>query len=128
MKKATAILFLTVYLFSTTEVQQLLKLPVVFQHFQEHQKEDNNITFIHFLAIHYLHGSPKDKDFEEDMKLPFKTCGDCISSIVPAFVPVMVQLSSAKFIEIPVMKNHRSQDQFIISSYLANIWQPPKYC
>ena len=127
MKKATAILFLTIYLLSTTEAQQLLKLPAVFKHFQEHQKENKDITIVHFLAIHYLHGSPRDKDYEEDMKLPFKTCGDCVSSIAPAFVPVMVQLSTAKIIEIPAMKNHLSQDQFIISSYLASIWQPPKY-
>ncbi len=127
MKKATAILFLTIYLLSTTEAQQLLKLPVVFEHFQAHKKENKDITFVHFLAIHYLHGSPKDKDYEEDMKLPFKTCGDCVSSIVPGFVPVMVQLSTAKIIEIPAMKNYVLQDQFILSSYLASIWQPPKY-
>ena len=128
LKKATTILFLTIYLLSTTEAQQLLKLPAIFKHFHEHQKENNHLTIVHFLAIHYLHGSPKDKDYEEDMKLPFKTCGDCISLTVPAFVPAGIQLSTAKFIEIPAMKNHLSQDQFILSSYLASIWQPPKYC
>ncbi len=125
--KATAILFLTIYLLSSTEAQQFLKLPAAFQHFQAHQKENNNLTVVHFLAIHYLHGSPNDKDHEEDMKLPFKTCCDCISSIVPAFIPVGIQLSTAKFIEIPAIKNYLSQDQFIISSYPASIWQPPKY-
>ena len=128
MKKATAILFLTIYLLTTTEAQQLLKLPAVFYHYQEHQKEDNHISFFKFLTKHYLHGSPKDKDYEEDMKLPFKTCGDCISAIAPAFVPAMVQLSVTKPIEICVNKNQISQDQFILSTYLSNIWQPPKFC
>ncbi len=78
MKKIIAISFLLVYLFSTTEAKQLLKLPLVFQHFKEHQKENKTISFLHFLKIHYLQGSPRDKDYNRDMQLPFKTSNDYI--------------------------------------------------
>lgn len=106
----------------------MLKLPIVFQHFKEHKKEDNNISLLHFLAMHYLHGSPKDKDYDRDMKLPFKTSGDCISAIATAFVPLMAPFSITRPIEIPEKKKFILQDQFTLSSYLSNIWQPPKSC
>ena len=128
MKKITAIFFFTVYLLSTTEAHQLLKLPVIFEHYSEHKQEDKNITALEFLAIHYLHGSPKDKDYDKDMQLPFKTSGDCISSVSPAFVPLIMQHSVLEPIEISTKKIFFQKDQFILSSYLANIWQPPKSC
>jgi hypothetical protein len=127
LKKYISILFLTIYLFSTTEAIQLLKLPVIFQHFAEHKLEDKNITFFAFLDMHYMHGSPKDKDYDKDMKLPFKTSYDCISAVSLAIVPQIINLSFTKpktFIE---KKNYIILNQCISSAYLANIWQPPKF-
>lgn len=128
MKKISAIFFFTIYLLSTTEAHQLLKLPVIFEHFSEHQHENKNITALEFLAIHYLHGSPKDKDYDRDMQLPFKTSDDCISSISPAFVPLQIQHALLEPIEINTEKIFALKDQFLLSAYLANIWQPPKSC
>ncbi len=126
MKNITTILFLALYLLSATEAHQLLKIPVVFQHLNEHKKEDKNISLLQFLAMHYLHGSPKDKDYDRDMQLPFKTAGDCVATVTPAFVPVSVELS----IEPPVILSSREDftrpDQFILSAYRSTIWQPPK--
>lgn len=128
LKKASTILFLFIYLLSGMPAQQLAKLPVVFQHYQEHKAEDNNITILHFLAIHYLHGSPKDKDYERDMQLPFKSCGDGVASIAIAFVSGIVSVTIARPVEIAEKKNYVVLDQFVHSSYLASIWQPPKNC
>jgi hypothetical protein len=75
-----------------------------------------------------MHGSPKDKDYDKDMKLPFKSSGDCISTIATAFIPLMAPFSFTRPIEISVKKEFISQNQFILSSYLSNIWQPPKSC
>jgi len=128
VKKITAIFFLAVYLFSTTEANQLLKLPVIFQHFQEHKQENKNITFLDFLAMHYLHGSPKDEDYDRDMQLPFKTSDNIISSITTAFVPLIGQFSIARQIKISEKKKYVTQNQFILSSCLSKIWHPPKSC
>ncbi len=128
MKKISAILLLSIYLFSATEIHQLLKLPVIFQHFREHQQEDKRITLLQFLAIHYLHGVKKDKDYDRDMKLPFKTSCDSVSSVAPAFVPIAVQLYIDKPLETNPKKKPVTQDRFSLSSYLASIWQPPKSC
>jgi hypothetical protein len=107
--------------------KQLAKLPVVFQHFKEHQQEDKNISIARFLSIHYLHGSPKDKDYDRDMQLPFKTSHDCISSIAIVFVSIMAPFTISKPVEIIQKKNYIVLNQYIQSSYLASIWQPPKY-
>lgn len=128
VKKITSIFFLTIYLFSTTEANQFLKLPIIFQHYAEHQQENKSISFLEFLDIHYMHGSPKDKDYDRDMQLPFKTPTHCISSIVPAFVPVIPVIVIDKTMEIPEKKKNFPTNQFALSSYLSNIWQPPKYC
>jgi len=128
VKKAAAILFLSIYLLSTTEAHQLLKLPFIFQHFAEHKNEDKNITFLHFLAIHYLHGSPRDADFDKDMQLPFKSCCDMASTFSVAFLPVASQVSGVQAIEIPAPLRNAIHKPFLISSYLSSIWQPPRFC
>lgn len=113
---------------SSTETMQWLKLPKIFEHFAEHKLEDKNISFFEFLAIHYMHGSPKDKDYDKDMQLPFKTCCDCAAAVNTSYVPMEANFSFTKPVEIPEKKNYILQDQFPLSSYLAAIWQPPKSC
>ncbi len=126
MKKTTAILFFAIYLLSATEAHQLLKLPLVFEHYKEHQKEDGHLSMVVFLVMHYMHGSPKDKDYDKDMQLPFKTQDDCVSSISPAYEPEF----AAHDVPAPAILNTRKsfilKNQFLLSSYLANIWQPPR--
>jgi hypothetical protein len=114
-------------LFSTTEAIQLLKLPFIFQHFAEHKLEDKNIGFFAFLDMHYMHGSPKDKDYDKDMKLPFKTCCDCISVIAIALVPQTFCFSCTKPVISIEKKNYIILNQCIASAYLDNIWQPPRF-
>jgi hypothetical protein len=126
LKKASAILFLGIYLLSTTAAKQLMKLPVMFQHFSEHQQTNNPVSFTSFLATHYLHSSPKDKDYERDQQLPFKTSGDCISCIAIAFVSLITPITISKPGEIKEKKNYVVLNQVITTSYLASIWQPPK--
>ena len=91
-------------------------------------KEDKSISFMQFLDIHYMHGSPKDKDYDKDMELPFKTSNSCISCISAAFVPLVPIVSVDKTIALPEKKKNFPANQFTLSSYLSNIWQPPKFC
>jgi hypothetical protein len=127
MRKYSAIFFLTIYLFSTTEAHQLLKLPVVFQHYTEHQLEDKNISFIEFLEIHYMHGSPRDADYDRDMQLPFKSSADCVASISFASVPAFIEFDFERALVFSSeKKSFPIINQYLISSYLSFIWQPPR--
>ena len=128
LKKLATIFLFTVYLFSTTEAHQLLKLPVIFQHFLEHKSENKQISFLQFLDIHYMHGNPNDKDHDRDMQLPFKTSGCCAFSVSTSFVSLMQPISIENPSETMIIRHGISKIHFINSSYLSNIWQPPKTC
>lgn len=125
MKKLITISLLSIYLLSATEAHQLLKLPVIFYHFAEHKQVDKTISFVDFLAMHYLHGSPPDKDYERDMQLPFKACVN-INTILPvAPIPHIVKIPLLKEVVLKT-KRASSKNSFTYSPYLADIWQPPK--
>lgn len=117
---------MTVHLFSTTELHQLLKLPVIFEHFADHRKENKAISFLQFLDMHYLHGSPKDKDYNEDMKLPFKSSHNCTITLSPVLVPQFVRAIDAPLAAAVAKRIHIPKARFVPFSYLANIWQPPR--
>lgn len=93
----------------------------------EHKKENKNLSFIGFLEIHYAHGSPKDADYEKDMKLPFKSIANCSISSIYFFLPttdkqnliVYFNNDKQKFTDYPFTYS---------SSFLSSIWQPPKSC
>ncbi len=127
MRRITAYFFLFVYLFANTELHQLAKVGAFVAHFAEHQKEDKDITLIEFIQIHYFSRNVMDADYEQDMKLPFKTT-DCInfSPTHTLPLPVFFTLQQVFFIESAGLPLY---DQSALpSSRLADIWQPPKAC
>ncbi len=126
LKKVITIFFLIIYLFSVTEARQLLKLPIVFQHFAEHQTEDKNISFFHFLGIHYLHGSPMDKDHDRDMELPFKTTSAFVLSVVPVLMADVQSTTLSPLVFIISNDFLHTNDRFISSEFECNIFQPPR--
>lgn len=128
LKKLIAIFCFTVYLFSSTEAYQLLKLPLLVQHFADHKKENKYITLLQFLDIHYMHGSPKDKDYDEDMKLPFKTCSHNFASVVAMVVPSQEFSLPPQPVSFVQQTKFVVRDQFFSSSFSARIWQPPRAC
>lgn len=93
----------------------------------EHKQADKTLTLLQFLNMHYAQENPKDADYEKDMKLPFKTLNTTNTPIVAVFQ-----------IETPILKNKyilKNNDEtivynssFLVSSYLSNIWNPPKNC
>jgi hypothetical protein len=126
--KATAIFFLSIYLLSATEAGQLLKLPLVFQHYKEHKAWDNNISFLEFLKLHYLHANPMDPDYDRDMQLPFKKTDNFFAAVTVASLPVVLTVMIARPVELPEKNRMTPQDHNLPSPYLSAIWQPPKRC
>lgn len=56
----------------TTELHEFVKLPVLFEHFAEHQERDATVNFMEFLSMHYWGTDLNDDDDSRDMQLPFK--------------------------------------------------------
>jgi len=52
---------------------QLIKAPVLFEHFKEHKQLDARISFLDFLIHHYSFEEHTDNDGDRDMQLPFKS-------------------------------------------------------
>ncbi len=126
MIKCIAILFLFIYLLGATPLGQLCKLPMLIEHYQEHQKENKDISFLSFLKMHYFNGDPKDADYEDDMKLPFKTID--VNTALLAFVAFenpTFKLERSIFIELRVNKT-TSSDSWHTNKYLSAIWKPPR--
>ncbi|HTI92822.1 MAG TPA: hypothetical protein VL727_19630 [Puia sp.] len=73
MKKAIAIMLMSVYLFGTTEAYQALKMPLLVQHYIKHKQENPHLTLLGFLKLHYSDKTIFDADYQQDMNLPFKT-------------------------------------------------------
>ncbi|WP_433830992.1 hypothetical protein [Flavobacterium anhuiense] len=53
-------------------MQQFYKLPILIEHYQEHNKLQN-VSFVDFLSMHYWGEDLNDNDDDRDMRLPFKT-------------------------------------------------------
>lgn len=115
------------YLFATTELSQLVKLPVLLEHFVEHKAQDSSIALWGFLCMHYAHGNVKDADHDKDMKLPFKSYDGCSSSNNIAYIPKDFGLiTKPAYNESTVFNTYT--EKILTSAFLSCIWQPPKSC
>jgi hypothetical protein len=111
---------------SATELHQLMKLPILLDHFQEHKTQKPNLSFLNFLFNHYLNENIKVDDFEKDKQLPFKSYEDCSGSSMLGFLPNQIRELTIKS-PYTISKNLIIESEAcFISSFLANIWQPPK--
>jgi len=128
LKKGISILFLSIYLLSSTQLKELLKLPILVEHFIEHKKLASQFSFIDFLCMHYAEGTKIDADYEKDMRLPFKSAENSLGSYISFYLPVPVikQDVVVHFIE---RKQTFAHYNFTYSSaFLSSIWQPPRVC
>lgn len=114
---------------ATTELYQLLKLPFLVEHFIQHKEQNQDITLVEFLCLHYAHGDVKDADYEEDMKLPFKSHSNSFTTsildVVATAVLKIVIHPKPNPVQLKVIIS--SKEAFFASSYHSNIWQPPKF-
>ena len=127
MKSSISKILIIVYLFSATEASQLLKFPLLFSHFVEHQQKEPSMSFGEFLHHHY---AAEHKDYDDaatDNKLPFKSHDQCWSFVFPISIFHTIQLSQIQTIVIEKSKILISASANIFSAYLSTFWQPPRF-
>ena len=127
MKKLLAILFVTLYLVSTTELSQVLKFPVLVEHYYEHLERNHQILVVDFLVNHYnrhLEDHPENSDYERDKKLPFLLHNQVLTFSFLLLPPVLLEAPSRQAFEtrsrIAVVDEALHKDQFV-----GHIWHPP---
>lgn len=127
MKNPISIFLLVTYLFSATECSQLLKLPMLVLHFQEHQQKNAAISFVQFLYQHYAINHTDDGDAERDKQLPFQSHDDCSSFQAPIYLFLTFVPLSPTVVILPKEKTSFYSDSHLLSAHLASIWQPPQF-
>lgn len=128
LKKVLAILLVTVHLLTTTELSELMKMPLLVQHYIEHRANDEAVTLMDFLAMHYAHGDVKDADYDKDKRLPFKSHEGCINLSILICIPQLTQSVMEEPHAIRSEKIVLPEITFLSSAFLSSIWQPPKSC
>ena len=73
MKKRAAYIFLGIYLLGATQLQQLLKMPLLLEHYKEHKLDNGNLSLISFMYQHYVGDDGNANDDQKDQNLPFKS-------------------------------------------------------
>lgn len=107
-----------------TPVCQLMKLPVLVEHYFEHKCVDGDDTdILDYLAIHYL-SDVRQGDYERDMQLPFKQSSPTFLMIA-YYTPRTIELAlpEPQLIKRDNIYYHRS---FHTTESFANVWQPPR--
>ncbi len=114
-----------IYLFGATEASQLLKLPVLVQHYYEHKAGNANITLARFLQMHYMGYDDNDNDDLRDMQLPFKTMSGCCTMMAYSLPPYKSWVAK---IELPTVQRTYTvlNDSFPYFLDTDDIFQPPR--
>ncbi|MEO8147793.1 MAG: hypothetical protein ABI723_09165 [Bacteroidia bacterium] len=124
MKRIISIILISAIMGSTTSYGELLKAPLLVQHFLDHKKSHPSISFIAFLTNHYLKNEKPDseKDKKSNEQLPFKSIQNIHLNIVQAVfqtnIPQVYSMPSASTL-------FAFMNAKVLSRSLA-IWQPPK--
>ena len=130
MKKLVVFFFLFGYLFSSTELSELLKIDSLLEHYQEHKSETDKISLSNFLYLHYIDHGQDNGDGNRDSDLPFhsKSHSELANFIVPIVIPTNVfTISVNRVFDNLEKKSFYDVRSFITSSYLSSIWQPPQF-
>ena len=127
LRRPAAGLLLLVVLFAHTELPQLLKLPVLVEHYLEHRHEDHQLSFLHFLSLHYFNGDPHDADYARDMQLPFKsltaqTAAFAVAPLPQPYTGLSAPLAYAAAVSHPLSY----AADWVPAGARAAIWQPPR--
>ena len=126
MKQFWAISFLFIFLSANTAFGELLKLPVLVQHYMEHEDLQDGISFIDFLKEHYINpDSHPDIPHHHHDNLPLKTLNGHSTPIVN-FCSKPQVVFERHFFEVEKTNIPSYQKGNYINNYLSQIWQPPR--
>jgi hypothetical protein len=124
VKKRAAYIFLAIYLIGATELHQLLKMPLLLEHYKEHKLDNGNLSLISFIYQHYVGDDGNSNDDQKDQNLPFKSAhfqmqNTVVFSVFKYELPkIMVPKKKAGW---PVMQSYS-----LSTISLDALFRPPK--
>lgn len=122
MRRLAAIGILVLHIGLFTEVPELLRFPILIEHFIEHRSQVPEMSFLQFLDMHYKTDIAHDATDEE---LPFK---DCCRVVPNAMFTTLADLNLTFESPLPVGQQEfcSSFNSFIPSTGFDEIFQPPR--
>ena len=124
MKKLASIFLLLICVLAYTEVGQLLKLPILIVHYNEHNAGYHKLKVWDYIREHYTNDDSVPADHDRDMQLPFKTNHTCQANLVLYAPP---QPETVVNVELEPLRDFLlSNEDYISSAFPGTIFQPPR--
>lgn len=120
MRKAIAILLLTIISVTATEGYQVFKVPVLLHHFQEHKTIQPTLSFVEFISDHYTKVHHHD---EHDNSLPYQH-DECFEGNISSFYTPETQHTT--IIPYSIIPTYIPKTPSVPEIPYSDIWQPPK--
>jgi hypothetical protein len=124
VNKKAAYIFLAIYLLGATELSQLLKIPLLIEHYTEHKLDNGNLSLLSFMYMHYVGDDGDTTDEQKDQNLPFKSAhfqmqNTVVFSLFKYELPkIFVNMNCSVW---PVM-----QSNSLSSIALGSLFRPPR--
>ena len=124
LRRSIAILLLGVFLSTTMEAHQLLKLPALFEHLSEH-RSDGPMSWTKFLADHYFHKGDHADQRHQHHDLPFQGDNHCATQTIHSKLPEgsLVGCNILNALDLGLIAMDEGMP---IRSGSSDVWQPPK--
>jgi hypothetical protein len=119
LKRVSGIFLIVLHLNTSTEIAQVLRLPLLIEHFTAHRATDRQLTFFGYLREHYFTDTRNDPDYAADMQLPFKSSQAPITSFHLMTLPAAVMSDCYEL---------RTSEPLIQHTPVYNTWIPRKHC
>ncbi len=127
MKTIVLHLLLAIFVFTSTAIGQLAKLPALLTHYTEHSTENKSLSFVDYLKMHYLTATDGDNDTERDMQLPFKKITNTVVAYVFTPQPSIIFTTKATY-AISTKQTLFRYLAFIPTSAIGVVIEPPEFC
>jgi hypothetical protein len=127
VKRLFSIFLLITYLFSATVFGELLKIPILIDHYKEHKAANVDMDIFDFFYLHYASKKNIDADYQKDLKLPFKSNSESTMQLYSCIEPYTVLLINNIYY-IDKITPKAFYQNFHTNYYFGGIWQPPRTC
>lgn len=128
LNRVAACLLLLVYVTSAVTTRELLKLPLLAEHFHDHKSANVNTSLYSFLVFHYLYEKDMDNDAEKDRKLPFKSIENNATPNVVSLKPPVQHYNLSGKQRLVNLNFHILDDRLAPSLFCNAVWHPPRGC
>jgi len=124
MRKFLAILLISIHLTGNTEVGQLLKLPQLVTHYNQHHRQDPSVDFIDFIVMHYAGDDGTSADDDMDNQLPCHNLTH--NTLALAYSPMVKEIPSLVFSCCGTKDYNSRLLPGVSAKHVALILQPPR--